>query len=188
MSFDEVPDGIDNEITKLEEVSFKEFENTKAEPVKVVEETVKVVKKDPFEEVKQKLRDEQENEYANPDKIYVTMKIPIGQKVGDKCTIKFSDEVPKAQVAVSQNISWAKRDKYDKASKPELISKAFILDEHKAKGDKMLKEVSFMWEDLGIIAQETRNLLKAGEYLVEVRAWNTGAGQETTVRRLVTIS
>lgn len=182
MSSEDVPEGIDDswepeyEITDDEEEEL--FNTVKSESN---------ITRDPFEVKKQSLRDEQENEYANPDHKYVEIKIPTNNKIGGKCIIKFSDGVPKAQVAVSQQIDWKKRDKYDKESKPELISHAFILDEHKAKGDKMLKEVSFVWEDIGVIAQEKRNLLKAGEYLVEVRAWNNESWEETTARRLVKV-
>lgn len=162
MSFEELPEGLNE----------PEFE---------------IKSSDPFEQKKQELRDNQETIHAVPDHPYVDIKIPTKNKVGDKCVIKFSKPVPKAQVAVSQDIQWKKRDKWDKQSKPELVSHAFILDEHKAKGDKLLKEVSFVWEDIGVVSQERKNLLKAGEYLVEVRVWNNEAWEETNAKRLVEV-
>lgn len=160
MSFDDLPDGLEDETKIL----------------------------DQFEVKKQNLRDKQETTHAVPDHPYIDIKIPTRHKVGDKCVIKFSKPVPKAQVAVSQDIQWKKRDKYDKTAEPELISHAFILDEHKAKGGNMLTEVSFVWEDIGVVAQERKNLLKAGEYLVECRVWNNEAWEETTARRLVKVT
>ena len=143
---------------------------------------------DPFEIKKQSLRDKQETIHSVPDHPYVDIKIPTKNKIGEKCVIKFNKSVPKAQVAISQDIQWKKRDKWDKTSEPELISRAFILDEHRARGNKMLDEVSFKWEDIGVVAQVPTNLLKEGEYLVEVRVWDNEASEETTARRLVTVT
>jgi hypothetical protein len=170
---------------KLEEVSFKEFSKpTKPDSKVIVTEEVKqVIKKDPLESRKQELRDNQENEYADPENIYVEIKIPETGKVGENCVIKFSEKVPLAQVVISANMKWLKRDKYDKASKPELICKGFIIEEFKD-----VKEVKVPWEDMYPNKDGVKNLLKAGEYMVEARGWSKEAYKETTARRLVQVT
>ena len=80
------------------------------------------------------------------------------------------------------NIAWKKVDKYDRASKPELVCRAFILEEFKD-----VKEIEVQWEDMGILAEKPTNMLVAGEFMVEARAWNTQAGEETTARRLIRV-
>lgn len=148
-------------------------------------EGIKEIIKDPLENAKQLLRDKQETIYTNPEHKYLDIEIPTKGKVGDKCVIKFSGNAPKVEVAVSEDIKWEKRDKYDKLSKPELITRAFILDEHlKHNKDK----VEFIWQDVGIISGEPKNMLRAGEYMVEVRVWDNESWEETIARRLITIT
>jgi len=139
-----------------------------------------LLKKDPFEKAKQKLRDKQETVHENSEKPYVDIKIPSTGKVGGKCKIKISKKVPKVQLAVSQDIQWKKRDKYDLKAKPEIVCRAFILEEFKD-----TDSIEFTWEDIGTLHQQPTNLLREGEYMVEVRAYSTEAYEETTARRLV---
>ena len=142
-----------------------------------------LLKKDPFEKAKQKLRDKQENIYEDPKNIYVKITIPNTGVVGDNCVIKFSKEVPMAQIVVSQNISWKKRDKYDLKGKPEIVCRGFIIEEFKD-----VKEVKIPWEDIGQLHGAPYNFLEAGEYMVEVRGYSKEAYEETTSRRLIQVS
>lgn len=135
-----------------------------------------------FESRKQELRDKQENIHENKDNPYVKITIPDKGKIGGKCKIKFSKKVPRAQIAISQNITWKKVDKYDRTSKPELVCRAFILKEFKD-----VKEIEVQWEDMGILAEKPTNMLQAGEFMVEARAWSTEFGEETTARRLIRV-
>lgn len=140
------------------------------------------VTKDPLEKAKQKLRDKQEDEHENLDKPYAVIKIPTKNKVGEKCVIKINQKVPHVQIAVSQDISWKRRDKFAYGSKPELICKAFKIDEFKD-----TNKVEFIWDDIGLVRGKETNLLLAGEYMIECRVWSTVAGEETTSRRLVEV-
>lgn len=141
------------------------------------------IKRDPFESAKQKLRTSQENIYEKPEKPYVEIKIPETGKVGDWCIVKFSKKVPFAQLAISQDIQWKKRDKYDLKAKPELVCNAFIIKEAKD-----VDEIKARWEDIGILQQKETNMLLAGEYMVEARGYSKEAFEETTARRLVQVS
>lgn len=138
---------------------------------------------DPLEKLKQKLREKQENIYEDPNKVYVEIDIPKTGKIGKECKVKFNKKVPNAQIAVSQDMQWKRRDKFDRTAKPELVCKAFKIGEKKD-----TDSISFIWEDVGKLHGEDTNFLQEGEYMVEVRAWSTVAGEETTSRRLVIIT
>lgn len=139
--------------------------------------------KEPLEKAKQRLRDKQETIHEVPDHPYVTIKIPDKGKIGKECVVKISEKVPKLQLVISQDIQWKKRDKYDRTAKPEMVCKGFIIVE--TKNSDTIKAV---WEDVGIVAQKPTNLLQEGDYLVECRAWNNEAWEETTARRLVKVT
>lgn len=139
--------------------------------------------KDPFEKLKQKLRDKQETIQENPEKPYVTIDIPKSGKIGKECIVKISKKVPKIQLAISQDIQWKKRDKYDREAKPEIVCRAFIIKEVKD-----TDEIRATWEDVGIVAQISTNLLAEGEYMVEARAWSTEFGEETNAKRLIRVT
>ena len=40
---------------------------------------------------------------------------------------------------------------------------------------------------MGILAEKPTNMLQAGEFMVEARAWSTEFGEETTARRLIRV-
>ncbi len=136
-----------------------------------------------FEIAKQKLRDAQETIYENPAKPYVEIKIPEKGKVGDWCVVKFSKKVPFAELVISQDIQWKRRDPYDLKAKPEIVCKGFIIIDAKD-----TDEIKTRWEDMGYLAQQPTNMLVAGEYMVEARAFSTEAYEETTARRLVQVT
>jgi len=136
-----------------------------------------------FEEVKQRLRDGQETVYEKPEKPYVDIKIPESGKVGDWCKVKFSKKVPFAQLVISQDVQWKRRDKYDLKSKPELVCKGFIIVDAKD-----TDEIKARWEDIGLVANQPTNLLQAGEYMVEARGYSHEAYEETTARRLIPVT
>ena len=136
-----------------------------------------------LDKIKESLREKQENLYGNAAKIYVEITIPETGKVGEWCVIKFNKKVPKAELAVSEKIEWKRKDKYDIYSKPEMVPTAFIIE----KADNV-DEIKFKWEDIGYVATQPTNLLRAGEYLVEVKAYSTQAYEETIARRLVQVS
>lgn len=172
----------EKELDKLEKVSFEKAK--KPRPAKKKEEkvVVKRIKRDPFEEAKMKLREAQENEYGNPDDKWIKITIPSTGTVGKDCVIKLSETAPKAEVAVSANVQWKKRDKFDRNSDPEIVCRAFILEQF-----KNVKEIKFKWEDIGTLKQEPHNFLRAGEYMVEARVWHYNKKEETTSRRLVQV-
>ncbi len=148
-----------------------------------IEKEAQLVKKDPFEKAKKKLRNKQENIYEDPNKHWVEIEIPAKGKVGEKCVIKFSKKVPLAQVVISQKILWKKRDKYDRTSKPEIVCTGFIIEEFKD-----VDKVEIPWEDIGYFGGKPINNLLAGEYMVEARGWSKQAYEETTSRRLVQVT
>lgn len=148
----------------------------------IAKEEALLLKKDPFEKAKEKLRKKQENTHEDPDKPYVEIKIPATGEIGKKCVCKINKKVPHIQIAVSQNISWKKRDKYDLKGKPEIVCRAFYIDEIKD-----ANKIEFVWEDIGQLHQEPYNFLQAGEYMVEVRAWSKEAYEETNAKRLVKV-
>lgn len=135
-----------------------------------------------LESEKQKLRDKQEDEYGDPDNIYVKIKIPTKGKVGKKYTVKFSRKVPTAQLIVSNTFEWKRKNKYDSTSKPELLCTPYeIIDA------KDCKEIKYNWEQIGHIGGKEINILEAGEYFIQVRAYSIGAGEETTSQRIIKI-
>ena len=142
-----------------------------------------IKKEKTLESEKQRLRDTQENEYENPDNIYVKINIQKKGKVGGECVVKFSKKVPRAKLVISQDIQWKKRDKYDLKGKPELVCRGFIIEEAKD-----CKEIRCKWEDMGQLHGKPYNFLLAGEYCIEVRAYSTEFEEETTSRRLITIT
>lgn len=158
-----------------------EFEDDIEADIAKEEELLKL--KDPLEKAKQKLREKQETIHEVPDHPYVDIEIPSTGKIGKDCIVKISEKVPKLQLVISQDIQWKKRDKYDKNAKPELICKGFIIVEAKNNNKIIAK-----WEDVGIVSQVPTNLLQEGEYMVEARAWNNEAWEETTARRLVKVT
>ena len=157
------------------------FDDDIAETIRQEKEFEK--RSDPFELAKQKLRERQETIHEDPKKPYVTIEIPETGKIGGECLVKFSKTVPKAQLAISQDIQWKRRDKYDLKAKPEIVCRAFIIEEK-----KNTDHISSKWEDVGIVAQVPTNLLLEGEYMVEARAYSTEAGEETTARRIVRVT
>jgi predicted PilT family ATPase len=136
-------------------------------------------KEQEFEKIKQKLRDEQENEYENPDKIYVDIDIPSKGKVGEECIVKLSKKVPVAEFALSEKLSWKKKDKFDRFSKEELCASPFKIEQLKD-----VDEVKFKWEELD---GRGRNMLKSGEYFLEISARSKNAREETTARRIIRV-
>lgn len=139
--------------------------------------------KSPLEKAKQKLREKQETIHEVPDHKYVKIDIPEKGRIGKNCLVKIDKKVPHIQIVISQDIQWKKRDKYDLKSKPEMVCRGFIIKE--TKNDNKIKVI---WEDNYIIAQENTNLLQVGEYMVEVRAWGNEAWEETTARRIVSVT
>lgn len=141
------------------------------------------VKPKTFESEKQRLRDKQENVYEDPDKIYVKITIPTKGKIGEDCVVKFNKKVPMAQLVISQDIQWKRRDiGLGKRGELEIVCKGFIIVEAKD-----CKEIRARWEDIGYLHQKAVNNLQAGEYMIEARGYSTEAYEETTSRRLIQI-
>ncbi len=167
MSFDDVPEGL-------------EVEKKKTVKPRISKEFKKPKIKDPFEARKQELRDKQEDVHEDPKNPYAKITIPDKGKIGKPLKIKFNHKVANAQVAISQKMEWKKRDKYDRESKPELVCNAFIIDEFKD-----VKKIDLKLEDIGYIKGVETNMLRPAEYMIEVRAWDIGARQETNSKRLI---
>lgn len=142
-----------------------------------------MVELSPLEKIKQNLREKQETIHEVPDHPYVNIDIPATGKIGKDCVVKISKKVPHLELVISQDIKYERRDKYDKSSEPEMICTGFIIEE-KHNSDK----ISAKWADMGIVAQVPTNLLHEGEYMVEARAWDNEAWEETTARRLVKVT
>ena len=136
-----------------------------------------------LESEKQRLRDKQEDEYEDPDNIYVKIKIPTSGKIGEDCVVKFSKKVPMAQLVISQDIQMKRKYvSLGKKGEPELTCKGFIIVEAKD-----CKEIRATWEDIGYLHSVRTNLLLAGEYVVEARGYSNEAYEETTSRRLISV-
>lgn len=182
LSDDEINELLEDDSTWSDddvEKAIEELETTKDESI--VKEIVKL--SDPLEIAKQKLRDEQENVYENPEKKYVEIDIPSTGKVGEELVVKFSKKVPKAQIAISEKLEWKRLDKYNPKSEYKLIPSRFNFKEVKD-----VDKVSIELADYGFVGQKKVNNLRAGEYLIEARGWSTQGGEETTARRLVKVS
>lgn len=153
---------------------------------KDIEEDIKKEKalnKDPLEKIKQKLRDNQETVYADPDKIYVELKIPKTGKVGGECKVKFSKKVPLAQITISEQLEWKRSDKYNPRSKMRLVNKPFNII-----SKKDCDYISIKFEDIGYVRGKQTNMLREGEYLIEARGYSIQAYEDTTAKRLVKVS
>ena len=137
-----------------------------------------------LETEKQRLRDSQENEYGDPDNIFAEITIPTTGKVGDDCVVKFSKKVPFAQLVISQDIRWVREDLgLGRKGDPKLSCRGFIIFE-----SKDCDEISHPWEDIGYQYEKAVNLLLPGEYMIEARCYSNEAFEETTSRRLITIT
>ena len=147
--------------------------------VPVDETPVLNTKEQAFEKRKQELRDEQENKYEKPDKIYVEIDIPTKGKIGKECVIKLDKKVPFIEFALSQKLEWKKKDKFDRFATEELVATPFKLG-----NDKDTDKLKFKWEELD---GRGKNVLKAGEYFIEVSARSKVAGEETTSKRIVVV-
>jgi hypothetical protein len=133
-----------------------------------------------FEKAKQALKDKQSNRYENPDKIYVEIKIPTTGKVGEECIIKISEKVPIVEWALSEKLQWKKKYKYDRNADKEIVATPFQTGK-----EKDTDTIKIKWQELD---GRGKNVLRAGDYFLEVSARSKKAGQDTTSGRIIEVT
>lgn len=113
----------------------------------------------------------------------VTLKIPKFGIIGEKWEIKSSKKVDHLECAISQGMKYEIPNRqWNRDGDPVLIGLP-VFKKVKKNTDKLEGE----WKDGNMFNGKFRNVLPAGEYLVEARAHTRNAGEEVVVKGIIQV-